>query len=421
MAKILAYTSPAMGHLFPLVPILLELRSRGHQVHLRTLVGWIDQMRALGLDASPIDPAIEAIPLSDQQARSAAAGLAAAANTFARRGGMDGPDLTRAIAETNPDLVIVDTNAWGARCAAEAWGGPWVAFSPYVPALPSKGTPPFGPGLPPMAGPLGAVRDALVGAAVFGVIERIMMPRIAALRTSLGLEPVTSAESFQLRAPLTLVTTAKPLEYAATDWGASVRMIGASNWEPDKHVPEWLDSIHRPIVLVTTSSEPQRDAELVATALAALADEPLHIVATMPAGVPDDLPATANATIIRFAPHAPLLRRAVAAVTHGGMGATQKALSHGVPVCVVPYGRDQLEVARRVEVSGAGIRFPRGQLRPDHLRRAIHDTIAHVAGARRVQAGLDPSGTARRAADHIETQLLDAPPRVALELAESPH
>ena len=34
----------------------------------------------------------------------------------------------------------------------------------------------------------------------------------------------------------------------------------------------------------------------------------------------------------------------------GGAGATQKALASGVPVCVVPFGCDQLEVARRVEV-----------------------------------------------------------------------
>jgi hypothetical protein len=30
------------------------------------------------------------------------------------------------------------------------------------------------------------------------------------------------------------------------------------------------------------------------------------------------------------------------------LGTTQKALARGVPVCVVPHGRDQFEVARRV-------------------------------------------------------------------------
>ena len=34
MARILAFTSPATGHVFPLVPGLLALRERGHEVTL---------------------------------------------------------------------------------------------------------------------------------------------------------------------------------------------------------------------------------------------------------------------------------------------------------------------------------------------------------------------------------------------------
>lgn len=40
-------------------------------------------------------------------------------------------------------------------------------------------------------------------------------------------------------------------------------------------------------------------------------------------------------------------------------------------VCVVPFGRDQLEVARHVEVAGAGSRLPASRLRPDRLRQAV--------------------------------------------------
>ena len=54
MARILAYTSPARGHLFPLVPILDELGRRGHQVALRTLASQVPSMRARGFDAAPI-------------------------------------------------------------------------------------------------------------------------------------------------------------------------------------------------------------------------------------------------------------------------------------------------------------------------------------------------------------------------------
>jgi UDP:flavonoid glycosyltransferase YjiC (YdhE family) len=61
------------------------------------------------------------------------------------------------------------------------------------------------------------------------------------------------------------------------------------------------------------------------------------------------VPLPANARVERFVPHGLVLDRAVCAVTHGGMGATQKALAHGVPVCAVPFGRDQLAVALRIQ------------------------------------------------------------------------
>ena len=68
------------------------------------------------------------------------------------------------------------------------------------------------------------------------------------------------------------------------------------------------------------------------------------------------LPRPPNATICRFVPHAAVLARASCAVTHGGMGTTLKALDRGVPVCAVPFARDQAEVARRVEVAEKEVR-----------------------------------------------------------------
>ena len=110
------------------------------------------------------------------------------------------------------------------------------------------------------------------------------------------------------------------------------------------------------------------------------------MVATLPAGVPHRSD-TGQRPRGRFVPHAPVLDRAACAVTHGGMGATQKALARGVPVCAVPFGRDQLEVARRVEVAGAGTRLPAKRLRPDRLRAKVREAI------RRARA---PSASSRR-------------------------
>ena len=45
MAVILAYGSPALGHLFPLAALLSELAERGHRVHLHTMSGGVNDMR----------------------------------------------------------------------------------------------------------------------------------------------------------------------------------------------------------------------------------------------------------------------------------------------------------------------------------------------------------------------------------------
>ena len=89
-------------------------------------------------------------------------------------------------------------------------------------------------------------------------------------------------------------------------------------------------------------------------------------------------------------------------VCHGGQGITQKALAAGVPVVAVPFGRDQLEVARRVEVAGAGIRLPAPKLRADRLRAAVQQAIGMREGAKRVADGFAVAGGAVAAADALE-------------------
>jgi MGT family glycosyltransferase len=191
-------------------------------------------------------------------------------------------------------------------------------------------------------------------------------------------------------------------------------MIGPCDWDPPADPPPWLEQATQPIVLVNTSTEFQNDGRLAQIALEALAEEPLTVVATMPTADPSGMRIPANARIERFIPHGPILERAACAVTHGGMGSTQKALAHGVPVCAVPFGRDQLEVARRVEIAQAGTRLPAKRLRPDRLRAKIHQAMACAEGARRIAAAYTATGGSATAADALETRLLQRavrPPR----------
>lgn len=387
MSRILSYTSPARGHLFPIVPILLELRSRGHSIALRTLASQAEAMRELGFDAEPIDPAIEAIEHDDFKARTPLGAMKRAMATFGARAPDEPPDLRRAIEAVRPDGLLVDVNCYGGTALAEASGLPWATWWPFPTPIPSRDAPPFGPGFRPARGLLGRLRDRALRPLVLGPVERAITPWVNDVRTGLGLPEIQDAMGLFTTPPLAIYLTAEPFEYARSDWPPNVRMVGPCHWEPPAETPDWLAADGDPFVLVTTSSEFQDDGRLAETALEALAEEPYRVVVTVPAQDEDTFTAPPNARVVSFVPHSAVLERAVCAVTHGGMGATQKSLAHGVPVCVVPFGRDQLEVARRAEVAGAGVRLPAPRLNPQRLRAAVAEAIGRRDGAQRVAEG----------------------------------
>ena len=120
---------------------------------------------------------------------------------------------------------------------------------------------------------------------------------------------------------------------------------------------------------------------------------------------PAGFAAPSGAVVERFFPHGPVIDRAACVVCHGGMGITQRALAAGVPVCVVPFGRDQAEVAARVVAVGAGSSVAPDGLTPEALRAAVREAMGRRAGAQRVAEGFARAGGARAAADAVEELL----------------
>ena len=144
MATIMAYTSPALGHLFPVSALLTELSRRGHKIHLRTLATGVETGRRLGFVTDAMDPRIEAIVDDDWKAPNIRAALKMAIEVFCGRAVHEVSDFTDAVARVRPDAVIVDVNCWGALSAAEPATSRAVP-TPYTPFLKSRGVPPFGP------------------------------------------------------------------------------------------------------------------------------------------------------------------------------------------------------------------------------------------------------------------------------------
>ena len=404
MAKVLCYTSPARGHLFPTVPILLELRRRGHDVALVAMAAELRDLAAAGLRARAIPATVEAIAFDDYRATSPTGAVDSAVRTLCARAVPEMADLESAIAAERPDVLLVDYNCWGAAALAEQSSLPWALFMPYFLPWRLPGLPPFGPGLAPRRDLLGRARDMVLGKLVHGVINR-NLPKLNAVRARAGAPPLAHMSDMGRTAPRILYYTAEPFEYACPERPSSVVLIGPPIWEPPAPRPTWLDSLEKPIVLVTCSTEFQDDGRLVEAALAGLADEDVYVVATTAAVDPARFSPPANARVERFVPHAPLLERAAAVICHGGMGITQKALAAGVPVCVVPFGRDQLEVARHVEVAGAGVRLPPKKLTPARLHGALTATLARKAGAARLAEAFRAAGGAGAGADVLEALL----------------
>jgi UDP:flavonoid glycosyltransferase YjiC (YdhE family) len=404
MARFLAYTAPERGHLYPVVPTLLELRRRGHHVAVRTMSEELSSLRELGLDGAAVAPEIEAREPDDWQARTPVGAVRRDVRAIAERARHEIPDLRRAVAETAPDALFVDATSWGAATVAEALGLPWAYALHFCLPIPSPDAPPYGLGLPPRGGWRGRLRDELARRLVLEPLGRVAIPHLNRLRRPLGMPRVHSIAGFFLRPPLLVSYTAEPFEYPRRDWPAQVRMVGPGCWDPPATPPGWLDDLAGPLILVTCSSEFQNDGRLAETALAAFAGRDITLAVTTAGVDPTALrtPLPPHAHVARFLPHSPLLTRAACVVCHAGMGITQKALAAGVPVCAVPFGRDQFEVARRVQVNQAGSLLPASRLRPDRLRAAAEDAMTCTAGAARIAAAFHTAGGPAAAADALE-------------------
>ena len=383
MARFLAYTSPARGHLYPITPTLLELARRDHDVHVRTLSSEVNALAARGLHAADIDPMIEAIELNDWQSAEPSEGIAQIFGAFAKRAGYEIADLRRAIADVQPDCLLVDVATTGAAAVAEASGLPWARWIPFLAHASFDPAPSSSIDFLPyslLPSGLEVVNDA---------------------RGAVGLPPLATPDE-GWRAAVELYLTAEPFELPGLSYPESFRLVGPGVWEPASVRVPWLDEVVAPLILVTASSEKQGDDDLIRTAVDALGGSDLAVAISTAAHEPDQFAGPSNVRIERWLPHLPIIQRAAAVVCHGGMGITQKALAAGVPVCVVPFGRDQFEVAKLVGRSGCGTVVMPDQLNPDYLASAVREAITLRAGAERVAEGFRRAGGSAAAADAVD-------------------
>lgn len=309
-------------------------------------------------------------------------------------------DTTAAIDELRPDLVVVSSFAVGAMIAAESRGVPFDLLMPNTYALPAKGMPPFGVGLAPARGALGALRDRAFGAAGRRLFDRFALEPLNAVRADHDLEPVSTMWNQMQHARRQLVLTSAAFDFPA-ELPANARYVGPvlddPSWAAD--VPWTPPAGDDPLVLVAMSSTFQNHVDCLQRIADALGELPVRaVVTTGPAVEPSAISAPPNVTVVASAPHHLVMREASLVVTHGGHGTVIKSLAAGLPLVVLHHGRDQADNAVRVTKRGAGVAVSR-RSSSKKISLAVarvlgDDRYRHAAARLGEQVARDASGTA---------------------------
>jgi UDP:flavonoid glycosyltransferase YjiC (YdhE family) len=296
-------------------------------------------------------------------------------------------DVTEAIAERPPAVVVCSMFCLGAMVAAEAAAIPFVVLFPNIYPLPARGMPPFGIGLRPARSLFGRLRDQVLN----GFIERQWdgkgLAGLNALRAKYGLAPLAHVFDQVRRAGRQLVMTSPALDFPAMLPGG-VQYVG-----PVLDDPQWSETApwippagSTPLVLVAMSSTFQDQIGSLQRVIDALGALPVcALVTTGPALDVAALRPASNVTVVASAPHRQVLRHTAVVITHGGHGTVVKALAAGVPMVLLPHGRDQTDTAVRVSARGAGVTLKRSAHREAiaaAVRLVLHDHSYRAAAQR---------------------------------------
>ena len=282
-------------------------------------------------------------------------------------------EVLAVVASVRPDSIIVDHLAFSARLALVAGG---VAYADVVLGHPTAlpvgdevyGYPPEWPAaFSPSLDELAALRELCVR-----VSESFTAEWNAAL-AELAPHVPPSRSAFGEHGELLLLNY--PAELSPPERTALLPIHGflgsAVRDEPaDPEVEAWLAASDEPFVYVSFGSFLSVRSDVLTRVARAL--EQLGLRVALATGSADDLPELPPHWLVRgFLPQVTLLKRAAAAVTHGGNNSVTEAATFGVPLVVLPFSTDQFAGAAAIERSGWGVALAPNTATVDELAAAI--------------------------------------------------
>lgn len=384
MARILWLNWSGGGNLPPSLGIARVLTERGHEVTFAGRPEMVPRVEAAGFRAIEITRAYEQVGTYPPPAFLTRLACYLTSPSTA--------DEVRAIVVAeSPDLVLIDAMFPAALTEAFAFEQPTAV---------------------------------MLHTFIFRQLEmwRGMFARLDGMRVQAGFSSLPPVDKLWPARDRIIVTSPAAFDDEPVAGWDMVRHVGPVLEDEKVAVPvplPWPDDDPTPLVLVSFSTGfEQRSVEKLQHALDALGRLDVHVVATTGGIVePDELRVPANALVLKYAAHDPIMLRAALIVTHGGHGTAMRSLRHGVPMVVIPgLAGDQPFVAAAVQEWGTGRALPgdagAGAIAEAALEVLSTPSYRHEARRRaEVLAGVDG---AANAANEVESLLLSDAPKAVL-------
>jgi len=418
MARFLIMTDPAVGHVTPSMPIAQKLVERGHEVVWITGRRYKEKVEATGAKFHPLPQEIDPgeMEIYDFYPRlKELKGLAQIKyiikHIFLDACSREIETFNGVLTDFPADVLVGDTVAFSLAFIGEIIGGAPVAIISLLPlSLPSRDTAPWGLGLLPGKNLITKTKNRLLNFLTYHVLLRDVTRYANKVRLELGLKPLNGhffSAMWQISSLIMHIST-PAFEYPRSDLPEHVHFIGPVLPEADPafQPPYWWSDLNgsKPVVLVNQGTIAKNLHDLIVPTIEGLKDEQMLVVAVpVKQGELGELPEHVRAE--PFIPFGHLLPHVDVMVTNGGYGGTQFALAHGIPLVVAGETEDKMEVAARVEWSGAGINLRKQRPSPEEVRDAVKEVLVkpvYRKNARRIQSDFAKYDAPTRAAELLE-------------------
>jgi MGT family glycosyltransferase len=393
--KVLIASTPATGHLNPLLMVARGLLEESHEVAFLTGSVLRSRVEAVGagfrsfpagadLDLRKLD---EAVPELKNIEPGPKRSRVAMERIFVDTLPAQFIGLQQAMRDLRPDVIVADDMFFGVLPMLLGPDATRIAVvlcgTSILHSKRDDGAPIF-LGLPPAT--TQAERDSYAAIAKEhdGVVNEPVTRRANQVLAKLGARslPLPLFEAMVELSDAYLQLSVPSFEFPRKQWPSQVRFVGTPPIIPNQApLPSWVGDLDgkRKVVLVTQGTVANHDfGLLVAPALQGLADERDLLVVVTTGGRPvEAIPCAipSNARIATYLPFEWILPKADVFVTNGGYGSVNQAMSHGIPIVAAGLTEDKPAVNARIAWSGIGKDLATNQPDPKLLRGAVRAVL----------------------------------------------